>query len=127
MMLDLRNDARIVDVADHYGFEAQSRQLIEEMAELTAAINRVWRKVLECGEVEFTADDGFRKYAMRTQEMKNMISEIADVEVCLAQMRYMVDLDALIDAEENMKLSRQIGKILLEKEKRKNREVRDGI
>ena len=30
-------------IADYYGYEAQSRQLIEEMAELTQALNKLWR------------------------------------------------------------------------------------
>lgn len=126
-MLDWRNDHRIVDIADHYGYNAQSRQLVEEMAELTAAVNRVWRKVLRCGELEFTADEDFRKEALRTKEMKNLITEVADVEVCLAQLRYMIDLDALIDAEANMKLSRQIGRIILEQQKVLGKEAEDGI
>lgn len=125
--MDWRDDQRIVDIADHYGYNAQSRQLVEEMAELTAAINRVWRKVLKNGEVEFTADEEFRKEALRTKEMKNLITEIADVEVCLAQLRYMVDLDALIDAEANMKLSRQIGRIMIEQDNILGKEANHGI
>lgn len=125
--MDWRNDQRIIDIADHYGYNAQSRQLVEEMAELTAAVNRVWRKVLGCGELEFTADEDFRKEALRTKEMKNLITEIADVEICLAQLRYMIDLDALIDAEANMKLSRQIGRIILEQQKVLGKEAEDGI
>lgn len=125
--MDWRDDQRIVDIADHYGYNAQSRQLVEEMAELTAAINRVWRKVLKNGEVEFTADEEFRKEALRTKEMKNLITEIADVEVCLAQLRYMVDLDALIDAEANMKLSRQIGRIMMEQDNILGKEANHGI
>lgn len=125
--MDWRDDQRIIDIADHYGYNAQSRQLVEEMAELTAAINRVWRKVLKNGEVEFTADEEFRKEALRTKEMKNLITEIADVEVCLAQLRYMVDLDALIDAEANMKLSRQIGRIMMEQDTILGKEANHGI
>lgn len=30
-------------IADEHGYEYQSRQLIEEMAELTQAINKAWR------------------------------------------------------------------------------------
>lgn len=35
---------KIQYIANHYGYEPQSRQLIEEMAELTVAINKGWRK-----------------------------------------------------------------------------------
>lgn len=41
---DLNEDKNPIRyIADHYGYEAQSRQLIEEMAELTQAINKMWR------------------------------------------------------------------------------------
>lgn len=113
--MNLRDDSRIVEVADYYGFNAQSRQLIEEMAELTVAINKFWRNVLKCGKVEFTAEEALRKEAFASREMMNMASEIADVEVCLAQIRYMLNLDALINADANMKLNRQIGRIMMEK------------
>lgn len=36
-------DKRIKEIAAYYGYEAQSRQLIEEMTELTQAINKLWR------------------------------------------------------------------------------------
>ena len=35
---------KIKIIAEHYGYEAQSRQCIEEMAELMQAINKLWRK-----------------------------------------------------------------------------------
>ena len=35
---------KLKEIAEHYGYDAQSRQLIEEMAELTQAINKFWRK-----------------------------------------------------------------------------------
>ena len=34
----------IIAIAEHQCYDAQSRQLIEEMAELTQAINKAWRK-----------------------------------------------------------------------------------
>ncbi len=37
---------KIQKIAQIYGYDAQSRQCIEEMAELTQAINKFWRKVL---------------------------------------------------------------------------------
>lgn len=36
-------EQKIQYIVDHYGYETQSRQLIEEMAELTVAINKEWR------------------------------------------------------------------------------------
>ena len=34
---------KIKIIAEHYGYESQSRQCIEEMAELTQVINKFWR------------------------------------------------------------------------------------
>ena len=36
------NNEAIKKIADTYGYDAQSRQLFEEMAELTVAINKNW-------------------------------------------------------------------------------------
>ena len=33
---------KIRKIAGHYGYESQSRQCIEEMAELTQAITKLW-------------------------------------------------------------------------------------
>lgn len=41
-------DERIVRISDEYGYDAQSRQCIEEMSELTQTINKFWRKHLKC-------------------------------------------------------------------------------
>jgi NTP pyrophosphatase (non-canonical NTP hydrolase) len=67
----------IHDIADTLGYEEQSMQLIEEMAELTQAINK------------------YRRYG--TYETKcNMIEEIADVCIMLAQIEYLVQVDDLV-------------------------------
>lgn len=39
-------------LADRYGYDSQSRQCIEEMAELTQAINKFWRNNLKCGPAD---------------------------------------------------------------------------
>ena len=39
----MTTEQKIQYIAKHYGYEPQSRQLIEEMAELTVAINKAWR------------------------------------------------------------------------------------
>ena len=36
----MTTEQKIQYIADHYGYEPQSRQLIEEMAELTVALNK---------------------------------------------------------------------------------------
>lgn len=101
-------DQRMIEIADHYGYNAQSRQLIEEMAELTQAINKFWRKTLMCGKVEFTCEDEFREMLQGTPEMENLLQEIADVEVCLEQIRYILDSDKEIGQYREYKIRRQL-------------------
>lgn len=101
-------DQRMIEIADHYGYNAQSRQLIEEMAELTQAINKFWRKTLMCGKVEFTCGDEFREMLQGTPEMESLLQEIADVEVCLEQIRYILDSDKEIDQYREYKIRRQL-------------------
>ena len=111
-----RYDHRIMEIADHYGYDAQSRQLIEEMAELTQAINKFWRKQLNCGRVEFTCDEDFQRRAGSSEEMSQIIQEMADVEIGLMEMRYMLERDDNIDLQIEWKIRRQIKRIQMEEE-----------
>ena len=43
----MTTEQKIHFIADYYGYEPQSRQLIEEMAELTVALNKAWRKTFD--------------------------------------------------------------------------------
>lgn len=45
---------KIKIIAEHYGYDSQSRQCIEEMAELTQAINKWWRV---CGCADYVMAD----------------------------------------------------------------------
>lgn len=76
---------KLKSIAERYGYDAQSRQLIEEMAELTQAINKFWRKRA-----------GKELIPNNTQELLFMPSEIADVYIMLWQVRYLMHID---DAE----------------------------
>lgn len=94
-------DERLKCIADHYGYEAQSRQLIEEMAELTQAINKSWRAT-HCyikGYQDVLLDKCYDATA----------KEIADVEICLEQFKYLFGIyDELIDRIKNEKINRQL-------------------
>ena len=98
---------KIKKIADHYGYDAQSRQCIEEMAELTQAINKFWRKQLDCGEREFPNDP--EEIPVFTKEYDNLIEEMADVQVMLLQMAYLLktDIQSMVD----IKLDRQLERI----------------
>lgn len=96
-------DNRIKQIADHYGYEAQSRQTMEECAELIQAINKLWRE--EEGYIENNAP-------IHTYR-KKVIEEMADVEIMLRQMRYMLAVADMTEwADEiNSKLKRQMQRI----------------
>lgn len=93
-------DERIKEIAKHYGYEPQSRQLIEEMAELTKAINKVWRtRNFPCTQFD----------AVRA--MDNLFEEIADVEVMLEQIKYLMHCFGEVAIFKEQKIARQIERI----------------
>ncbi len=71
-----------------WGVVAQYDQCVEEMAELIVAINKYKRKVLH-GEYK---DD--------KKIIDNLVEEIADVSMCIEQMKYFFkdyDIDGILD------------------------------
>lgn len=106
---------KIEKISSFYGYDAQSRQCIEEMAELTQAINKFWRKQLKCGL--FTVEE-IRNYGegvsslselKDTDGYKNLVEEMADVQITLWQLEYLLNADTSIIIQQ--KLDRQIGRI----------------
>lgn len=103
---------KIQKIAQTYGYDAQSRQCIEEMAELTQAINKFWRKQLKCGL--FTVEE-IRNYGegvsslsdlKDTDGYKNLVEEMADVQITLWQLEYLLNADTSIIIQQ--KLDRQM-------------------
>ena len=88
----------IIAIAEHYGYDSQSRQLIEEMAELTQAINKAWRK---------RYDD----FEERTKTFENIREEICDVEIMLAQIKYLLGCNDKVEQEKERKILRQLERI----------------
>ena len=60
----------LIEIADKLGYEEQSMQLIEEMAELTQAISK------------------YRRYN-DTKGLLNLIEELCDVNIVLEQVIYL--------------------------------------
>lgn len=81
-------NTKIKEIAKHYGYDAQSRQLIEEMAELTQAINKFWRK--RAGKVLVPRNI---QELLSMPEYHQISSEIADVYIVLEQIRYLLHID----------------------------------
>ncbi len=105
-------------IADTYGYDAQSRQCIEEMAELTQVINKVWRKNLMCGFFSLDSlKEGqelpFGGNYLEEKEFQNLVEEIADVQIMLWQMEYLLNADVSPIIEQ--KLDRQLERIEAEK------------
>lgn len=71
-------------IADHYGYEEQSLQLIEECGELIQAICKYRRAVLGKGQ---PVAEGVKEIAL-----ESIIEEIADVEVMLEQVKYLLQI-----------------------------------
>ena len=67
---------KIRTIARHYEYDTQSRQCIEEMAELTQAINKYWRTELQCGKNLYNPWDGYMPD--NSEEYYNLVEEIAD-------------------------------------------------
>ena len=116
---------KIQKIAQTYGYDAQSRQCIEEMAELTQAINKFWRKQLKCGL--FTVEEvrsygegisGFSELKA-TDGYKNLLEELADVQIMLWQLEYILNADTSIIVQQ--KLDRQMERM------EENEQIKQGI
>ena len=97
----MTTEQKIQYIADHYGYEPQSRQLIEEMAELTVAINKVWRKTLDTVDKIPNMDDEER-----------IEEEMVDVLVMIWQIKYLLGIgEGELSHIMEQKLDRQIERI----------------
>lgn len=87
---------KLEQIADHYGYDAQARQLMEESAELTVALNKEWRNregYLACDNKE---------------ARQNIVEEIADVEIMLEQIQYLMGCKHEVFLVKMKKTDRQI-------------------
>lgn len=75
----------IKKIAEHYGYEAQSNQLIEECAELIQAISKHLRA---------------KEWDKEQIALENLIEEIADVEIMLEQIKYLLQIVSPITEED---------------------------
>lgn len=79
------NEALSAEIAMEYGYEAQSRQLIEEMAELTQAINKHWR--IGNGYLK-TKSKELRQEVLSARD--HIAEELADVQIMIWQMSFLL-------------------------------------
>lgn len=97
------NNEAIKKIAENNGFNEASRQLFEEMAELTVALNKYYRvSILTPERVNFA----------ERIELGNIKEEIADVTIMIEQIKYLLSLNSDdIDLFIEQKLNRQLERI----------------
>ena len=88
LLIGKEEDSRIIEIANHYGYTAQSDKIIEETAELTQAILKL-------------------RWGYSPELLEHVKEEVADVLIMSRQLRVMLgaeDIDEIIDK----KLDRQM-------------------
>lgn len=91
-------------IAGHYGYESQSRQCIEEMAELTQAINKLWRTQNDMKDL-----DSFHYHPELIVARERVVEKLADVQIMVSQLSHLLGSDeGELDGYINEKLDRQI-------------------
>lgn len=96
--MGLQSDLK--QISNHYGYTHQKNMLIEEMAELIQALNKLER------------------YGRGSVFSRNVIEEIADVEIMLAQVKYLLNVEDEVNDIVVEKIKRQINRVELEKEQK---------
>jgi len=94
-------EEKIRIIAEKYGYEPQSRQCIEEMAELIQAINKLYRKQNFGGNSKEVAEahDG-------------VLEEISDVLIMIWQLKVLLGIgEGELQEKINAKLDRQLKRI----------------
>lgn len=87
------------ETAKYYGYEAQSNQLVEECAELIQAVSKYRRAVAGLGQP--VAEE------KKAVALENLIEEIADVEIMLEQVKYLLQIpEDELDAVKLFKVNR---------------------
>lgn len=106
-------DERIIKIAEHYGFKAQSRQAQEECAELIQAINKYHRVFFKEGQkVEYAAyDTGIVEAVTRA----NLIEELADVQIMIDELVHLLKVQKQFESEMEYKLNRTLNRMEEEK------------
>lgn len=94
----------IKKIAEHYGYGEQSLMLIEEMAELAQAINKFRRA---------------KKSDRDTIALDNIHEEIADVEIVLDQIKWLLGCEANVKMWKDIKVARQVKRIEEENDRQK--------
>lgn len=94
-------------IANNYGYEAQSRQCIEELSELIQAICKDRRvRTAASGNSEI-----IKPINKLSDTGKNIVEEIADVEIMLEQLKLLMNCENEVKEVKTFKLDRQLKRI----------------
>lgn len=94
-------EEKIKVIAENYGYEPQSRQCVEEMAELIQAINKLYRKQNFGGDSKEIAEAS-----------AGVLEEIADVLIMIWQLKVLLNIgEGELQDKMNEKLNRQLERI----------------
>lgn len=77
--------AELKKVAEYYGYEAQSNQLVEECAELIQAVSKYRR-------VSIDGPDTAGLASKQQRALDNLVEELADVEIMIEQVKYLLQI-----------------------------------
>lgn len=94
-------DERLKKIADNYGYSNQSRQLLQEMAEL---------------QVEVTAEK---------PDIGNIAEELADVMNMCKQIAYLLGVETAVEQIAELKAIRQIGRMERENREKELEELKE--
>ena len=98
----MTTEQKIQYIAGHYGYEPQSRQLIEELSELIQAVCKHNRAF---GGKQLSE-------SMECPEKDAIIEEMADVTIMMCQLQHILGIGNLdLDSKIERKLNRQIERI----------------
>lgn len=92
--MNKKDELALKKIADHDGPCFQGLQSIEEMAELTQALLKL-----------------FREPHNENERIYDVIKEIADVEIMLKQLTYLYDCKDEVNIMEQIKIARKIERI----------------
>lgn len=83
----------IIEIAEHHGIDNQLEQTVEELAELIVAVKK------------------YKRYSGNPTVYRNLIEEIADVEIMLEQLIYLLDIGTSVDDVATLKVHRELQRI----------------
>lgn len=108
--MQMKTKQSIKTISEHYGYEAQSNQLVEECAELIQAVNK-YRRAQGAGQ---------RTTVTVEMALENLVEEMADVEICLEQIKHLLSCHDSVEKIKERKINRQLERINIETEVKTN-------